>query len=224
MFALLGRLPVCSSCRVLRGSSLARRTSVRAMTSSTRVFHALKNRRTGVTVAPPAPRGEAHTDAPRPPTLVASETVSVGQRLYSLTQYYMQSRLNPGVGNLERERMSTEAWNLLQSISEEELEALPLRDVVEIVVAYNYFSCTWANGLNGPASAVKDGKSSGGPFTFSSQLSVDEQPLDYPIIERNDLAAGKDEAMLHTAMAAPLLAERDVPLKRASPLDEILEF
>ncbi|TPP43314.1 hypothetical protein CGC20_6740 [Leishmania donovani] len=154
---------------------------------------------------------------------VMPDTVSIGQRLYSLTQFCTKVCLGPKRDDAELERLATEAWNLLQSISEEEVEALPLRDVAEIVVAYNHFCGFWANGLNGPARAVRDGKSSGQVSTSSSQFGVDEQPQTYPIMERFDVASGNGETLLNKAVPQPLDG-CEVPVRRASPLDEILEF
>ncbi|AYU81008.1 hypothetical protein LdCL_300026300 [Leishmania donovani] len=223
MFAQLGRHPVCASCRVLRASRPACRSSVRAVASSTRVCYALPNKGTGATIAPPPFQGEACTYPPISPTPGASDTVSIGQRLYSLTQFCTKVCLGPKRDDAELERLATEAWNLLQSISEEEVEALPLRDVAEIVVAYNHFCGFWANGLNGPARAVRDGKSSGQVSTSSSQFGVDEQPQTYPIMERFDVASGNGETLLNKAVPQPLDG-CEVPVRRASPLDEILEF
>ncbi|KAG5472427.1 hypothetical protein LSCM1_03826 [Leishmania martiniquensis] len=224
MFASLGRLPVCAPRRLLRQPALACSTSVRAMASSTRVLRTLRNRHTGATIASPTSEGAKQTDASLSPTPGAGGTVSIGQRLYSLTQCHLKIQVNPACDHVESDRLSTEAWNLLQSISEEELEALPLRDVVEIVVAYNYFSSVWANGLNGPARPVRHGKSSGKSSTPSSPLSADEQPPAYPIVERPDVAVGRGVTTLNTTAGAPLLADRNVPVKRASPLDEVLDF
>ncbi|SYZ68025.1 hypothetical_protein [Leishmania braziliensis MHOM/BR/75/M2904] len=194
------------------------------MASSTRVCCAPANKRTGAAMASPAFQGAACADEPPLPIPGANDSISTGQRLYSLVQCHMKARLDPKYADVDRDRLSMEAWSLLQSISEEELEAMPLRDVVEIVVAYNHFCGTWANGLNGPARAYRDEPSPGQAATSSSQLAVEKRPLDYPIIERPDLAPGNGETTFNKAQAAAPQIVREVPVKRASPLDEILEF
>ncbi|KAG5498704.1 hypothetical protein JKF63_02992 [Porcisia hertigi] len=221
---LAGRVirPVCTAYRVLREPRLTGCSSLRTLVSLTRVRQTLKNTRTGVTIEPPGAQRTGGTDKLPLHTPGARETISIGQRLYSLTRCYMQKRNSPTCDDTERNRLSTEAWHILQSITEEDLEALPIRDVAEIVVAYNYFGGIWANGLHGPAKAIREGKQTG-PVSSSSECSGDDAPPDYPIIERPDVVSGDRETISNTAAASSQIM-REVPVKRASPLDDFLEF
>ncbi|GET90812.1 unspecified product [Leishmania tarentolae] len=223
MLAPLGCRPVCASCRVLRGPRLACRSSVRAMASSTQVLYASSNRHPEVTTGSPAPQDEICTGPPLSLAPGASDSVSIGQRLYSLAQFFTKTRLSSKRDDVEVQRLATEAWDLLQSISEEEVETLPLRDVAEIVVAYNYFGTFWANGLNGPARAARDENAAGQVSSSSSQLGVNDRPHAYPIVERADVASGNSETMLNKVGPAPLEV-CEAPVRRASPLDEVLDF
>ncbi|KPA83250.1 unspecified product [Leptomonas pyrrhocoris] len=149
----------------------------------------------------------------------------IGQRLYSLQVFHRRLTTSVPHDNTVHQRTVRDAWNLLQSIPEEDADRLSTRNLAEIVHCYNYFSSYWENGMGGPARVSSSGadRTSAAPSSVEEHVSSDAA-FDYPLIERMDIddptAVGGNGTTLPSAPPHDYVA----PLKRSNPLDEILDF
>ncbi|KPI90170.1 hypothetical protein ABL78_0688 [Leptomonas seymouri] len=149
----------------------------------------------------------------------------VGRRLYSLQRYHIDSLRTHGTDDTARLRIVRDAWNILQSIPDQEADRLPTRDLAEIVQCYNYFSKFWENGMEGPAKAT----ASGADGTVSALNNTAEDAsssaaFDYPFAERSDIDAPTTLGDCTTTQLDVETRDYMAPPRRANPLDEILDF
>lgn len=141
----------------------------------------------------------------RAPAPADDSGVSIGQRLYSLSRHFTTERAQLREDSEECIALALEAWRLLQTVTEADMETMPLRDLTEIVVAYGVFAKSWENGVRGP-----------------KQAEVEGAPLEYTIIERPDIASADSSAP--GVGVAPVTSASEAPAPRANPLDTVLEF
>ncbi|KAK7201093.1 hypothetical protein NESM_000169500 [Novymonas esmeraldas] len=153
-------------------------------------------------------------------TETGRDTVSVGQHLYSVIAQFRRLVTETPQTVAERERLAVVAWNLLQSVSDEELETLPTRDVAEMFVAYTFFCSKWENRMGGPSKAMLAEYSDSAASSPTSKAEPSPPPC--TIVERHDIVS-KSETRTEAELVAQR-EDREVPLPRANPLDEILDF
>lgn len=150
----------------------------------------------------------------------------VARRLYSLQRYLKDAYQGEKGGYVDHSQLVREAWNLLQSIPEAEVDRMPTRDLAEIVNTYNYFASFWENGMDGPANASSSGSGRGFGAAAGAKESAAYKPLfDYALVDRPDaVGGGSGDSRVSAAAVRSTVNEVDAPPKRANPLDEILDF
>ncbi|KAL7702636.1 hypothetical protein N2W54_002269 [Lotmaria passim] len=146
---------------------------------------------------------------------------SIGQRLFSLHEFHRKALLDMNVNPADYQYVAHDAWDLLQSIPDEEVERLSTRNVAEIVHCYHYFSLFWENGMEGPA---KTSSSRAGQGPGVAEGAEESAMFHYPLVDRND-ASVRGDAVDSSAVQTPAALHKwEAPPKRANPLDEILDF
>lgn len=157
-----------------------------------------------------APRRYAVAPSPAAAVDLAGVTgatvAEVSEYLYASRQHHR--RLTAADDHTACRALEGQVWRVLQQLTDEEVEGAELNAACELLVSWNYFGRFWGRGMDGPSpSALGAAFACGGEGAGAA--------VEVPLLSReaDDLVRERN-------------AREDVmqPARRASPLDEVLDF